>query len=294
MLLCSIMGCFLPPHSFGNAPGHVFKNPAFSFANLLKMRLWKRIFGFGGPSPLSGSQWVRRWHFSWELKMPRTAGEKRVLGFLTPKSTHHTKKWALEQKAEIYFLGRAHPHLCVFVWRAWISPKTGFENRTNFAETTENVVPKWRGQKRSFCTGGSKKGHLRSGSKMVPIHFSFHCTSFPIHLQEHKENYLMFLDFSLLENMSLSIVLMLAFLLCNKYLCFPWFCSMSMFLLVVFVFFVPLLLILLTHSLFLDFCLSIFRVVFLFGLCFFLILLVFLSSSCRFVSPLVFPSLNHL
>ena len=45
-------------------------------------------------------------------------------------------------------------------------------------------------------------------------------------------------------------------------------------------FFVPLLLILLTHSLFLDFCLSIFRVVFLFGLCFFLILLVFLSSSC--------------
>ena len=138
-------------------------------------------------------------------KDAQNCGEKRVLGFLTPKSTHHTKKWALEQKAEIYFSGRAHSHLCVFVWRAWISPKTGFENRTNFAETTENVVPKWRGQKRSFCTGGSKKAilELRSGSKMVPIHFSFHCTSFPIYLQEHKENYLMFLDFSLLENMSL-------------------------------------------------------------------------------------------
>ena len=51
------------------------KYPASSLANLLIMRLWKRIFGFGGPAPLSWSQWVCSWHFS-------------GFGFPTPSSTH--------------------------------------------------------------------------------------------------------------------------------------------------------------------------------------------------------------
>ena len=58
-------------------------------------------FSFGSPSPLSGSQWVRRSRFSWERRMPRTAG-KGVLRFPTPKSTHHAKKRAIETKAEIH------------------------------------------------------------------------------------------------------------------------------------------------------------------------------------------------
>ena len=108
-------------------------------------------------------------------------------------------------------MGRAHPHLCVFGWRAWILHNTVFENRPNFAETAENVAPKWRGRQCNFCTTRSEIGRLRSGGKLVPINFSFHSTSFPIHLQDHKEKSLMFLSFPLLENMPLSFILMTAF-----------------------------------------------------------------------------------
>ena len=109
-----------------------------------------------------------------------------------------------------------------------------------------------------FCTGGSEIGHLRRGSNGPEI-FSFHCTFFPIHLQEDKDN--CFIScLSLLDNKSLSIIPMIKCLLCNKYLiflmilfifvCFCWLCLfVCLFLLV------PLLLIIINHSHFsLEFC----------------------------------------
>ena len=68
--------------------------------------------------------------------------------------------------------------------------------------------------------------------------FSWVCTSFPTHLQEDKENCFIFLAFSLLDNRSMSIFLMIAFLLCNKYLSFSFGSVQFWLLLVAFVFFV--------------------------------------------------------
>ena len=176
---------------------------------------------------------------------------------------HHVENEALEKTCLVFHLWHrllgsigceafsAAPIL-IFVF---LGGAPGFCNKKGFlfefAETTENVVPKWQGQRRSFCTEGSEMGYSRSGSKMVPTYFSSHCTSFPIHLHVHKENCLISLAFSLLEDRSLSIKFNDCFLLCNKYLLFSWLCSIYLFLLVVFVaFLVLLLLIIIHHSLF--------------------------------------------
>ena len=117
------------------------------------------------------------------------------------------------------FISWAAPILifCVFGCRASILQKRVLENQPNLSETTENVVPKCRGQKSNFCTRGSEIGIFRSGSNMVPKDFSFHGTSFPTHLQEDKENCFIFLAFSLIDNRSFYFFKN-ACLLCHKYL----------------------------------------------------------------------------
>ena len=111
----------------------------------------------------------------------QNCAENGVWGF-QPRTRHIIPKNGLSENGlNIFLLPRGQ--------------KSGFQHHTDFAETTANAVPRWRGRKHNFCTRGSEIGHLRSGSKRVMIQFSFHCTSFPIHLQEHKENCLVFLPF---------------------------------------------------------------------------------------------------
>ena len=92
-------------------------------------------------------------------------------------------------------------------------------------------------------------------------------------------------------------------LLCNHYLCFSWLCSISMFVLVVFVVFRRLwfwlsLLVSFFFIVFFIFFFIIFFMFFLLSFFFLSIIFIFLlipcsHSSCKF-PPLVFPSLNHL
>ena len=63
-------------------------------------------------------------------------------------------------------------------------------------------------------------GYLGQGNETVPIYLSLYSRRLPIHLQEDKDNCLMFLAFSLLDNKSFSIILMIELFLCNKYLSF--------------------------------------------------------------------------
>ena len=83
-------------------------------------------------------------------------------------------------------------------------------------------------------------GYLGQGNETVPIYLSLYSRRLPIHLQEDKDNCLIFLAFSLLDNKSLSIILMIELFLCNKYFSFfiMVLVNFSVFLLVVFVFFV--------------------------------------------------------
>ena len=95
--------------------------------------------------------------------------------------------------------------------------------------------------------------------------------------------------------MSLSFISMIAFLLCNKYLCFPWFCSISMFCWFFFFFSGASASDILNHSLFLDFCLLLSLPVVFFFFC-------YIESGSSYYSyrphayfpPLVIPSLNQL
>ena len=107
--------------------------------------------------------------------------------------------------------------------------KRCFQNRRNFAETAENVVPNWRGRQTQFLHPRvrNRLSWSRQRNPLVPIYLSLHSPSFPIHLQEDKDNYLIFLAVSLLDNRSLSIILMIELFLCNKYLSFflSWFWS---------------------------------------------------------------------
>ena len=131
-------------------------------------------------------------------------------------------------------------------------------------------------------------GYLGQGNDTVPIYLSLHSPSFRIHLQEDKDNCLIFLAFFLLDNKSLSIILMIELFLCNKYLSFwSWFWSIFLCFCWSCLFFllVPLLLILLHHSfLFLQFSLLFFFLLsfFFFGLYVFLFL--FFSPSSWFFS----------
>ena len=124
--------------------------------------------------------------------MHSTAGKMGFLDLRSGNCHPNLKMRVLKKRPKFISWARPTKFLCSFLARLYFSQKTGFQNRPILAETTVNVVPKWRGQKRNFCAEGTEIGHLRVGSKMVPKYFSLHSTSFPIHLQEDKENCLIF------------------------------------------------------------------------------------------------------
>ena len=152
--------------------------------------------------------------------MPRTAGKMGSSGFRSWNG--HTKLQNQGPQKMAKFISWAAP-IFIFVFFG-VTPrfhkKRVFENRPIFAETTGNIVPNGRGCTRNFCTGGSEISHVRSGSNMVPknifshLHLLFHSPSSPQGELFH------FLAFSLLDNTSLSMFLIIAFWLCNKYLSF--------------------------------------------------------------------------
>ena len=136
-------------------------------------------------------------------KMSRTAGKWGFYICDLKIASRNSKSGSSNKKK----LGRTHPHFCVFGWRAWIMV---LQTRPILAETTENVVPKWRGRKTQLCHGRVWKRPSYKRQQDVPEIFSFHCTSFPIHLQAQGKLF----DFSCLfvfESRSLSIILMIAF-----------------------------------------------------------------------------------
>ena len=315
---CSVWFCFSCCLTFDHAPGLALKNRAPSaggqktpiltvFCGLSAYQLSQQVreisgvvfgqpsenealendFNFAGPAPLSGLQWVWSWHFSWEWKMPRTAGKVGFLGFQL-RTRHHSKNGLSKQRlkstssvapiANFVFLGGA-PGFC----KNRVS-----QNHTNFSETAANVVPKWRGQKRSFCTGGSKLGHLRKDPNTCLI---------PLHLLSHSPSFLrtISLAFSFLNMCPFYHVFSLEYCCAVstcvshgsvQFLCSCWLCLLF--------FFVPLLLILLTHFCFIFF-LFFFRFCLFFVDCIQLLMLLFwlLSSSCLYYSS-CFPSLNRL
>ena len=164
MLLCSTMGCFFPFHSFGNAPGHVFKNgvprvrcqttpiftvlassvhqlsqqvrpkdPASSWGTMLKMRLSKTdllSFIFGT------AFWLRvgvKVAFYKGVQKCQNCGDNGVVTFpKILKWPHEAQNRGLEKMGKIYFFDRTHPHFCVFGWHAWILQDTGFGKSTKF------------------------------------------------------------------------------------------------------------------------------------------------------------------
>ena len=83
--------------------------------------------------------------------MPRTAGK---LGFLHCRSqvcNMKVKVGVSEKKGQNLFLvPRPSSFLCFSVSRLVFAKKRCFQNRRNFAETTEDVVPSWRGRKTQF------------------------------------------------------------------------------------------------------------------------------------------------
>ena len=183
----------------------------------LKTNVWSFIFGT--------AFWVRLGvklaFFSGVQKYPENGA------FLFPilKWPHEAQNHGLQTVAKIYFFGRDHPHFCIFGWCAWILQKTDLlkVNRI-LLKPLKMSCQNGEAKRCNFCTGGSEISHLGSDNKMVPIDVSFHCTSFPIHLQEDKENCLIVLPFHFLDNKSHSKFFMIAFLLCNGCLCFSWFC----------------------------------------------------------------------
>ena len=271
------------------------KYAASSWGTMLKMRhsktqFWSFIFG--------AAVWVevgvRLAFFGRVQKRPEL---RKKWGFHVSSlemATQSSKSGSSKNCQNLLLGPRPSSFSCFWVSRLDFTKQRVLKS-TGFAETTESVVPTCRGWERNFCTGGSEMGYFRSGSNMVLKYFSFQCASFPIHLQEDKENCFISLAFFVLDNRPLSIYLMIEVLLCNKYLSLLlWFWQIvwllvgcvSSFLLV------PLLLII---SLIIPFSLLNFVLLYFFLLSFFFFgfYLVFLLLS-SFCSSLMCPSHKQL
>ena len=98
--------------------------------------------------------------------MPRTAGKVGLSCSNLEMATRSSRSWSSKHGQNL-FLGRAHPHccVCVCVWRLDFAKKTGFENQPIFAETTEKVVPKWRGRNAVFAPKGPKQAILELAAR---------------------------------------------------------------------------------------------------------------------------------
>ena len=101
-----------------------------------------------------------------------------------------------------------------------------FQNRRNFAETTENVVPNWRGRKTPILHPRVRNRLSWSGQRNGPD-ISVAAFSLLSHTSSKRQGQLFdIFAFSLLDNKSLSIILVIELFLCNKYLSFwSWFWS---------------------------------------------------------------------
>ena len=101
-------------------------------------------------------------------KMPRTAGK---LGFLHCRSQicNMKVKIGVSEKRPTCSSGAALIIIFVFFGVApRFCKKRCFQNRRNFAETTENVVPNWRGRKTQFLHPRVRNRLSWSGQRNVP------------------------------------------------------------------------------------------------------------------------------
>ena len=172
----SIMGCAEsgPWNAYvysvwgGGEPGTSYsrgcaKYRAWSWGTMPKMRLLKAHFALYIWHVLLGWIGCETDFFSQCAKMPRTAGK---LGFLHCRCQicNMKVKKAFRKKGQNRFLV-AHPSsfLCFFGVAPRFGKKRCFQNRRNFAETTENVVPNWRGRKTQFWHPRVRNGLSWSG-----------------------------------------------------------------------------------------------------------------------------------
>ena len=141
--------------------------------------------------------------------MPRIAGATGVCMFPILKWPHEPQNQGLEKNGPHIFFCRALgaiANLCFWVARLDFAKKRVLKIDRISLKPLKNIVPNWRGRKHRVWIGGPKMGHLRSGSKRGAIYLSFHFTSFPIHLQEHRDNCLSFHFASRIHVLFLSVL----------------------------------------------------------------------------------------
>ena len=107
------------------------KYPASSWGSMPKMRhfethLWSFIYG--------AAFWVRLGvklaFLRGVQKCPELRG-KWGFDICDVKSATRSSKSGSSKKGQHLFIGLRPPHFCVFRWRAWIFPKTGFPKSTD-------------------------------------------------------------------------------------------------------------------------------------------------------------------
>ena len=239
--------------------------------------------------PHPGFKWVWGSQCRSRAHMPRTAGRIGFSGFGSWNGHEKPQNQGPRKWQHLFLLARPSS-FCVFWWRAWISPKSGFWKSAHFRWNHHvNVVPNGRGCKTHLCTLGSEIDHVRSASNMVPKYF-FLNWHFLSHSPSRRQGELFhFFSFSHLEHRSLSIFFMVAFCSAITPSVFP-FCSVSHFCCycwVVFVFLLVSLLLIILHRSFLslDFCLLVLLpVLFRFFAFYVFFFLLFVSSSSCFFS----------
>ena len=141
------------------------------------------------------------------VKNAQKWGKINVFGF-PPRHPHIMPKIGLSNQLPKHILGQAIETFVIFGGAIRLLKDGLFENRKKIAETTETQCQNGEAEN-ELGTGGSEIGHLISGSKWGLKNVSFYCTSFALHLQQHKENCLTCLAVSVLENMSLLLFLSL-------------------------------------------------------------------------------------
>ena len=232
------------------------KYRAWSWGTMPKMRLFKAHFCSLYMASSSGLDRVWSRLFFCDVQKCPELREKWVFYIVGVKFATWRSKSGFRKKGQNIFLV-PHPSsfLCFLVSRLVFAKKV-FPKSTKFRWNHWKRSAKLaRPQNAIFAPKGPKWAILVRVTKRSRYILSLHSPSFRIHLQEDKDNCLIFLAFFLLDNKSLSIILMIELFLCNKYLSF-WSWFWSIFLcscwLCLFFLLVPLLLILLHHSFFLS------------------------------------------
>ena len=179
------MGCFFSPNAFDNAPGHAFKNGARRVRGReIPIFVVFRGFGWAAVSAAGLSNMQRspgapcwKWgifqHKIRTMTLPPTPSVETSLGFTLvrrlrtcpelrgewvfrvggpKKSMKRPKTRDLKKWPNIFVLARPSS-FCAFFWRAWLSPKTGFWNSSNFRWNHCKRSAKWSGLENPFLHG---------------------------------------------------------------------------------------------------------------------------------------------